>query len=185
MGLPIVLKSLTKSAARGSRRSRSCLPSSQPGPKEKTETAPHVFSRVSREKDRRLHLPEAICSDNWAQTTSVPTALVCVGPCHPAHMCRSKNCPVSALCRALCGTLYEGSRLLRSLFAPKSYTYSQVVSWSQRGPRVGVQVDGRGLKPQLVIVGNGAEGTGTASVLAVLASRITSVQLCYTPEIKL
>lgn len=106
---------------RGSGRSRPCSPSPQPRLKEKTETASRVFSRVSREKDRELHLPEAICSDNWAQTTSVP-AVPAVWVLATLHTCVVVELP--------CVCSLQGSVRKWSLFAPKLYTYSQAVYWS-------------------------------------------------------
>lgn len=100
---------------RGSKRSKPCSPSSQPRPKEKTKTASHVFSRVSREKDRELHLPEAVCSDNWAQTTSVPAvpAVWVLATLHTCVVVRAAMCLLSAgLCVKSPG--YYGLSLLQS-----------------------------------------------------------------------
>lgn len=153
MVLPIVLKpppcpwSLPTSAASGCRRSRPCSPSSQPGPKEKTETAPRVFSRVSRRKDRRLHLPEAICSDNWAQAPSVPAALVCVGPCH-LHTCVVVRTALCLLCVGHCVGLCLKGPDCYGLSLLQSHTLIPRWCPGHNGDQVqvGVQVDWRGLK---------------------------------------
>lgn len=57
---------------------------------EQIKTALHVFSRVCRKKDKKLHVPEVIFSDSLAQTTPVPAVPNCEGPCHLAHVCKNE-----------------------------------------------------------------------------------------------
>ena len=101
MFVPVVLKppprpwSLIMSAVLRVQQIKAMHPSLPAGTKGKNKNSPTSSLGFPENKDRKLHLPEAICNDNWTQTTSAPAVLGSVGTRHSAHAHNSKICHVS------------------------------------------------------------------------------------------
>lgn len=76
------------------------LPPSQ-HQREKQKQLSVSYPGFPENKDRKLPLPEAICSDSWAQTTSAPAVPGSVGTRH-LHVCVIVRAAMCVLCARPC-----------------------------------------------------------------------------------